>query len=109
VYGGRLSGAMYFSQEACIVVCRGVVSLGKFLCYVAGGRGRVALRVSREVRREILGHVLSPFGILDIITLVFWICRVYYSSVWRCIVRRLFQICIPSSHRGARCLSSLLE
>ena len=70
MYGGMLSGVMYFSQEACIMVCRGVVSLGNFLCSVVARRGRVALGVSREVRREVLGPGLSPFGNLAMITLV---------------------------------------
>ena len=43
-----------------MVVSRGVVSLGSFLCYVVASRSSVALRVSREVRREILGLVLYP-------------------------------------------------
>ncbi len=59
-----------------IVVCRGVVSLGTFLCFVVAGRSRVALRVSREVWREVLGPDLSPFGNLTMIALVGWICRV---------------------------------
>ena len=79
MYGGRLSGVMYFSQEACIMVCRGVVSLGNFLCYVFAGSSRVALRVSREVRREVFGPDLPSFGNLAMITLVGWICRVYLS------------------------------
>ena len=74
--GGRLSGEINFSREACMVVSRGVVSLGSFLCSLVDGRSRVALRVSREVRREILGPCLSPFGSLAMITLVGWICRV---------------------------------
>jgi len=76
VYGGRLSVVMYFSQEACIMLCRGVVSLGNFQSYVVAGRSRVALRISREVRREIFGPDLSPFGNLSMITLVGWIYRV---------------------------------
>jgi hypothetical protein len=39
-------------------------------------RSRVALRVSREFRIEVLGPGLSPFGNLAMITLVGWICRV---------------------------------
>jgi len=38
-----------------MVVSRGVVSLGSFLSSVVAGRSRVALRVSREVRREVFG------------------------------------------------------
>ena len=74
--GGRLSGVMNFSHEACMVVSRGVVSLGSFLSYVYVGRSRVALRVFREVQREILGPGLSPIGNLAMITLVGWMCRV---------------------------------
>ncbi len=74
--GGRLSGVNNFSHEACMVVSRGVVSLGSFLCSVVAGRNRVALRVSREILREVLGPGLSPFGSLVMITLVGWICRV---------------------------------
>ena len=70
-----------------MVMSRGGVSLGKFPSFVIDGRSKVALRVSREVRREILGPGLSPFGNLAIITLVGWICRVCSSRVWRCIVR----------------------
>ena len=51
---------MNFSQEVCMVVSRGVISLGSFLCSVVAGRSRVALRVSKEARRAVLGLVLSP-------------------------------------------------
>jgi hypothetical protein len=36
----------------------------------------VALRVSREVRRDVLGPGLSLFGNVAMITLVGWICSV---------------------------------
>ena len=72
--GGRLSYVMNFSHEACMVVSRGVVSLGSFLRCVVAEKSKVALRVSREVRREVLGPGLSPFGNLAMITLVGWIC-----------------------------------
>ena len=58
VCGGRLSGVMNFSHEACKVVSRGVVSLGSLLSSVVAGRSKVALRVSREVRREVLGRLV---------------------------------------------------
>ena len=74
--GGTLSGEMNSSQEACMVVSRGVVSSGSFLCFVVPRRSWVTLRVSREVRREVLGPGLSPFGNLATITLVGWIYRV---------------------------------
>ncbi len=66
----RLSGLMNFIQEVCMVVSRGVVSLGSFLCSVIAGRTSVTLRVSREVRRAVLGPVLSPFGSLTMNTCV---------------------------------------
>ena len=53
-----------------MVVSIGVVSLGSFLSSADDGRSRVALRVSREVRREVLGPGLYPFGNLAMITLV---------------------------------------
>ena len=71
--GERLSGFMNYSHEVCMVVSRGVVSLGSFLSSEIAGRTRVALRVSREVRREVLGPGLSPFGSLAKITLAGWI------------------------------------
>ncbi len=71
--GGRLSVVMNFSHEACMVVSRGLVSLGSFLSSVFDERSKVALRISREVRREVLGPDLSPFGNLAMITLVGWI------------------------------------
>ena len=61
---GRLSCGMYLVNEVCMVVSRGVVSLGNFLCPVVAGRSSVARRVSREVWRAILGHGLSPLGSL---------------------------------------------
>ena len=67
-------GVMNFSYEVCMVVGRGVVSLGSFLSFVSAARSKVALRVSREVRREVLGPDLSPFGSLAMITPVGWIC-----------------------------------
>ena len=74
--GRRLLGVLNFFHEAYMVVSRGVVSEGSFLSYVDVGRRRVALSVSMEVRREILGPGLSPFGNLAMITLVGWMCRV---------------------------------
>ena len=59
-----------------MVVIRGVVSLGSFLCYVVAGRCSVALKVSKEVRRAVLGPVLSPFGSLAMSTFVGGMCRV---------------------------------
>ncbi len=56
VYVGRLSVVMYCSHEVCMVVSSGVVSLGSFLSSVVAGRSRVVLGVSKEVRREVLGH-----------------------------------------------------
>ncbi len=38
-----------------MVVSRDVVFLGSFLCSVVAGRSSVALRVSKEVRRVVLG------------------------------------------------------
>ena len=74
--GGRLSGVMNCSHEVCMVVSRGVVSLGSFLSSVVDGRSKATLRVSMEVRREILASGLSPFGNLAIILLVGWTCSV---------------------------------
>ena len=74
--GERLSGVIKCFHEASMAVSRGVVSFSHFLSFVIVGRSKVALRVSREVRREVLGPGLSPFGNLAIITLVGWICRV---------------------------------
>ena len=73
VYGGRLSGFMNCSHEVCMEVSRGVVSLGSFLSSEVAGRSRVALRLSREVRREVSGPGVSPVGSLAMITLVCWI------------------------------------
>ena len=73
--GGRLSDEINCFHEVCRVVSRGVLSVGIFLSSVVAG-SRVALRVSSEVRREVLGPGLSPFGSLVMITLVGWMCRV---------------------------------
>ena len=69
-----------------MVVSRGVVSLGSFLCSVAAGRSSVALRVSKEVRRAVLGPVLSPFGSLAMSTFVGGMCNgvVFVSVVLFC-------------------------
>ena len=69
-----------------MVVSRGVVSLGSFLCSLVAGRSSVARRVTREVRRAILGPVLSPSGSLAMSAFVDEIWRVYCSFVWCCIV-----------------------
>ena len=61
---GRLSGRMNLVHEVGRVVSRGVLSLGNFLCSVVAGRSSVARRVSREVRRAVLGPGLSPLGSL---------------------------------------------
>ena len=87
---GRWSGGMNFIHEACMVVIRGVVSLGSFLCSVGAGRSTVALSVSREVRRAVLGPVLSPLGSLPMSASVGEMWRVYCSFVWCCIVMRVF-------------------
>ncbi len=73
---GRLSDVINCFHEVCMVMSRGVLSEGSFLSSVDAGRSRVALRVSREARREVLGPGLSPFGNLAMITLVGWMCRV---------------------------------
>jgi hypothetical protein len=73
---GRLSAVMNVIQEVCIVALMGVVSLGSFMCSVVVGRSNVALRVSREVRRAVLGPVLSPFGSLAMSTFVGEMCNV---------------------------------
>ncbi len=73
---GRLSGVVILIQELCMVVSRGVVSLGNFMCSVVAGRSSVALRVSREVRRAGLGPVLSPLGSLAMSAFVGEMCRV---------------------------------
>ena len=73
---GRFSGVMSLIQEVFIVVSGGVVSLGNFLCLVVAGRSSVALRVSREVRRVVWGHVLSPLGSLAMSACVCEMCRV---------------------------------
>ena len=59
-----------------MVVSRGVEYLGSFLCSVVDGRSSVALRVSKEVRRAVLGPVLSPFGSLAMSTFVGGMCSV---------------------------------
>jgi hypothetical protein len=74
VCGGRLSGVINFSHEVCMVISRGVVFLGSVLSSVVAGRSKVALKVSREVRREVSGPGLSPFGSLAMMTLVSLIC-----------------------------------
>jgi hypothetical protein len=64
-------------REVCMVVNRGsVLSEDNFLSSVDAGRSRVALKVSREARREVFGPGLSPFGNLAMIMLVGWMCRV---------------------------------
>ena len=73
---GRLSGVINYFHEACMVVSRGVESEGSFLNSVDAGKMRVALRVSIEVRREVLGPGLSPFGKRVMNTVVGWMCRV---------------------------------
>ncbi len=73
---GKLSGVMNSVQEVCMVVSRGVLSLSIFLCFVVAGRSRDALRVSREVRKAVLGHVLSPFGSLAMSKFVGEMCKV---------------------------------
>jgi hypothetical protein len=69
---------MSFSHEACMVVSRRVVSLGSFPSSMLAGRSRVALRVSREARREVLGPDLSPFGVIWPL-LRWWVGNAVYS------------------------------
>ena len=67
---GKLSGLVYVCHDVCMVVSRGVVSLGSFLCSVVEGRSRVARSVSSEVRRAVFGPGLSAFGSLVMSTFV---------------------------------------
>ena len=67
---------MNFIHEVCMVLFSGVVSLGSFLCSVVEGNSRVALRVSREVRRAVFGPFVSAFGSLATSTFVGEMCRV---------------------------------
>ena len=67
---------MNLVQEVFIVVSRGVVSLGNFLCSMVAGRSSVALRVCREDWRAVLGSVLSPLGSLAMSAFVGEMCRV---------------------------------
>ncbi len=60
---GKLSGLMYFVHDVCMVVDWGVVFLGSFLCSVVEGRSRVALMVSREVRRAVFGPFCLRLGV----------------------------------------------
>ena len=69
----------------------------------------MARRVSREVRRAVLGPVLSLLGSLAMNAFVGEMWRVYCSFVWCRIVMSVVQFFIPNSHRGARCSSILLE
>ena len=59
-----------------MVVSKGVISLGSYLSSVVAGMIQVALRVSKEVRREVSGPGLSPFGNLAMMKHVSWICSV---------------------------------
>ncbi len=68
--GGKLSGLMYVCQDVCMMVSRGVESLGSFLCSVVEGKRRVARSVSREVRRAVFGPDLCAFGSLAMSTFV---------------------------------------
>ena len=106
---GRFSGFMNGSHEECIGVERGVVFLGSFLSSNEAVRSRVALGESMAVRRDTLFPGLSPLGSLAMMLSVGCIWRVYSSVVCLWIVMNLFQLCIPSSQSGARCLSSLRE
>jgi hypothetical protein len=85
------------------------MSLGGFLCSVEAGRSKVARRVTMEVRKVVLGPVLSPLGSLAIMALVDWIWRVTSWEFWCWAVRTEFHLMVFSFHRGARYLSSLLE
>ncbi len=91
-----------------MVVSNGVMSLESFRCSVEAGRSRMALRVSNEVRIEIMGPRLSALGSLAKMTLVGWMWSVLSSLGWRFIVMCLCRLCSPNSQSGARCLSSFL-
>ena len=105
----RFSGFMNGSHEGCIRVERGVVSLGNFLSSEETGRSRVAMRESMVVRRDALIPTLSPFGSLAMMTSVdcTWGVQSLVVRLW--IVMSLSQLCMSSSQRGARFLSSLWE
>jgi hypothetical protein len=45
-----------------MVVSRDLLSLESFLSSEEAGKSRIALREFREIRRDVLGHGLSPLG-----------------------------------------------
>ncbi len=79
--GERWSVGMNFSHVVYMVVSKGDVSFGSFLCSVVEGKSRVALRVSMDVLKEILLLGLSPLGSRANMTLVGWMCNVVPSFV----------------------------
>jgi hypothetical protein len=68
-----------------------------------------ARRVSMEVRKDVFGPCMSPFGSLVKMTLVGWMWRAALLGIWSWAVVMVFHLKVFSSHRGARCLKSLLE
>ena len=69
----------------------------------------MARRVSMEVRKAVLGPGLSPFDSLAQMTLVGWMWRAASLGFLCWAVMKVFPLKVFSSHRGARCLRSLLE
>ena len=69
----------------------------------------MARRVSMEVRRAVLGPGLSPFGSLAKMTLVGWVWRTTSEGLCCWAVIMVFHLKVFSSHKGVRCLRSLLE
>ena len=83
MFGGRLSGFKNCSHEVCMAVSRGVVSLGRFLSSEMAGRSRMALRVSREVRREVWELIYLHLGVRPLLR--WWVgyrvCSLHRSGI----------------------------
>ena len=62
-----------------------------------------------EVRKAVLGPDLSPFGSLARMALVCFMWREVSIGIWCWAVMKVLHLKMFSSHRGVRCLRSLLE
>ena len=86
-----------------------VGSLGSLRCWVYAGSRSVVLRVSMHVRSWRFEAYCHVFGSLASIVSVFRMCSRVLAGESLVIVRSVLHLCVPVSHKGAKCFKSVFE
>ena len=86
-----------------------VGSLGSLRCWVFALSRSVVLRVSMHVRSWRSEAYYPLFGSLASIASVFRMCSRVLAGESLVIVRTVLHLCVPVSHKGAKCFKSVFE